>query len=329
MDLLKTWNSLPHGGGGKLRLKAGRQDKGLIDVDEYGRVYWIGESYQDYKYSDVERLAKQGNLLFIDETLFLWEFPVEMFKAFKEVYVLTYLFKGSALCPFFQYHEIPYKMMSVTKNNGVYMLTSYNGDDAEVELYKQLITFNQDSKATNYRAGALSKKWFKSNIKNSNSPAAKELKNHLNNFFRNQNKAKAKDIMWTCGKDYYPYIKGAGYTEIRKLTKEEKRLPKREYDRLRTRNSCFIAVNARATNDFRDRSVLAYCHNMFLNPYIVKFFARKGIEFDENTFALSCLIQWIWRSCIRDRKPIKLYIPALRMRTLFGDWLCRDKNNDT
>ena len=102
MDLLKTWNSLPHGGGGKLRLKAGRQDKGLIDVDEYGRVYWIGESYQDYKYSDVERLAKQGNLLFIDETLFLWEFPVEMFKAFKEVYVLTYLFKGSALCPFFQ-----------------------------------------------------------------------------------------------------------------------------------------------------------------------------------------------------------------------------------
>ena len=135
--------------------------------------------------------------------------------------------------------------------------------------------------------------------------------------------------MWTCGKDYYPYIKGAGYTEIRKLTKEEKRLPKREYDRLRTRNSCFIAVNARATNDFRDRSVLAYCHNMFLNPYIVKFFARKGIEFDENTFALSCLIQWIWRSCIRDRKPIKLYIPALRMRTLFGDWLCRDKNNDT
>ena len=37
--------------------------------------------------------------------------------------------------------------------------------------------------------------------------------------------------------------------------------------------------------------------------------------------ALSEMLQWVWRSAIRDDKPINLYIPSRRMRELLIDWI--------
>lgn len=42
---------------------------------------------------------------------------------------------------------------------------------------------------------------------------------------------------------------------------------------------------------------------------------------DEDAYALSEMLQWIWRSSIRDGKPINIYIPSKRMRTLLMNWL--------
>ena len=66
------------------------------------------------------------------------------------------------------------------------------------------------------------------------------------------------------------------------------------------RDSC----NTRATNEYRNRNALAYCVNRFLNPDYVKYFAEHGVEIDQDMFALSEMIQWIWRSAIREGKPI-------------------------
>jgi hypothetical protein len=33
------------------------------------------------------------------------------------------------------------------------------------------------------------------------------------------------------------------------------------------------------------------------------------------------MIQFIWRSAIRDGKPIHLFVPSERMRTLLKDWM--------
>ena len=42
---------------------------------------------------------------------------------------------------------------------------------------------------------------------------------------------------------------------------------------------------------------------------------------DEDAYALSVMVQWIWRSAIRDGDEIYLYIPSSRMRTLLLDWI--------
>jgi hypothetical protein len=83
----------------------------------------------------------------------------------------------------------------------------------------------------------------------------------------------------------------------------------------------WVAMNYRATNKFKTKTALAYMLNRYINPFFISFFSKKNIELNQDGFALSELIQWIWRSAIRDYKPIVLYIPSQRMRTLLEDFL--------
>ncbi|MBD2746167.1 hypothetical protein IC232_05570 [Microvirga sp. BT688] len=66
---------------------------------------------------------------------------------------------------------------------------------------------------------------------------------------------------------------------------------------------------------------LAYLCNVFHNPLIKGYFEDRGITVYEELHALSEMIQWVWRSQIRDSKPIKAFIPSERMRSLFIRWL--------
>ena len=63
---------------------------------------------------------------------------------------------------------------------------------------------------------------------------------------------------------------------VRRMTEEEKNLPKRERERVEKRLQCFVPLNARASNEFRDRSVLVYAANLYTNPYVRRFFELKN-----------------------------------------------------
>ena len=52
-----------------------------------------------------------------------------------------------------------------------------------------------------------------------------------------------------------------------------------------------------------------------------KFYQKHGIEVDEDIYALSIMVQWIWRSAIRDGNKVNLYIPSKRMRTILIKWI--------
>ena len=123
------------------------------------------------------------------------------------------------------------------------------------------------------------------------------LKANMVNFFKQICKGKSDDNMWCTFKDYKNKCKGDSYTKG------------------------FVTCDARATNQYRNKKNLAYCINRFSNPMILKFFTSKGVTVDEDTYALSELIQWIFRSQLRDNKPINLYIPSSRMRELLIQWL--------
>lgn len=88
----------------------------------------------------------------------------------------------------------------------------------------------------------------------------------------------------------------------------------------RFRNN-FLQTNARATNKYRGCTDIAYMVNRFADPNIMKFFHTHNIAVDADAYAQSEMLQWIWRSAIRDGKPINLYIPSRRMRELLIDWI--------
>ena len=145
----------------------------------------------------------------------------------------------------------------------------------------------------------------------------------MRHFFGNIAKARAVDeaIMWTCQEQYRGKIAGKGYTQARSLTKHELTLSEEEKKKLQKRADCFVSLNAKATNDYRNRWALAYCANMYMQPLMLGFFEDSGLEVKEELYAVSCLIQWIFRSRIRDGKEIKLYLPSPRMRELYQGWL--------
>ena len=68
---------------------------------------------------------------------------------------------------------------------------------------------------------------------------------------------------------------------------------------------------------------MAYCVNIFLKPDEKRYFMAHNVNVLEDEAALSTMIQWIWRSAIRDGEEIWIYIPSKRMRELLINWIKR------
>ena len=136
--------------------------------------------------------------------------------------------------------------------------------------------------------------------------------------------ANPSDVMWSCPKESRKDIAPRGYKYTRELTDEEKKgRTNAQIEEYIDGNGlrCWVASNARATNSYSDRHVLAYMLNLNPNPEILKYFAKQGVNFSKDEFALAGLIQWVWRSAIRKGEPITLYLPSPRMKRLFTEWL--------
>jgi hypothetical protein len=83
----------------------------------------------------------------------------------------------------------------------------------------------------------------------------------------------------------------------------------------------FIPLNTKATNEFKDKTVLIYALNRFMDVPLKRYLENRGVEVNQDLWALNELLQWIFRSAIRDGKPIKIYIPSRRMRSLLLEWI--------
>lgn len=195
--------------------------------------------------------------------------------------------------------EFEYKSVKYNKETKLYELCEYDIENEDRSKLRELINIYYGKMNTNYfvRASAwnneLSTNWFK----NADISQINQLRKNLINWFNNINKTKSKENLWTTKKSVSQKLKGKSYTKS------------------------FIPMNTRATNEYKNTRYLAYIYNRFLNPIESNFFKSYGITVDEDLLAVSDLLQWIWRSQIRDGKEIELYIPSKRMRDLLIKYL--------
>lgn len=269
-----------------------------IDPDT-GLVTWNEDKkHKSTAYDYIKNLCKNKSLYVYKDDMFMWTFPVHIFESFKDVYILTYLFDAQIQKYYYDFHKLDYEYYYATDEFGEYTFIQGVYDDRDVkEKLKGLIdVYEGNLNKIGDLDFSLSKSWY-----SKRKDSLTVLKNNTENYFKNIVKAKSKDIIWTTFKNYKPDVKGRGYSRS------------------------FIPLNLRATNDYMDRHYLAYTVNLFMNPVIKKFFYKQGVETNEDLYAISELLQWIWRSAIRNDEKIYLYLPSKRMRELFFKWLNNEK----
>lgn len=131
-------------------------------------------------------------------------------------------------------------------------------------------------------------------------------------FFANQRTTK-NQRMWTCFKRDKKYFKDP--------KQKKKDGSQKDCSYLSPRKNFWVPCSTRATNKLGKRTHIGYLVNRFPPPEYSHFFSSKGIKFDGEGFALSEMIQFIWRSAIRNNKEIVLYIPSQRMKRLLKNYL--------
>lgn len=271
-----------------------------LEMEENGNAKWIGTEGPT-RFADVRQLCSEGRLkTYVAEgdgevSRGIFEvFPVSVFESFEETILLTYLLDGQIFKGYLDICNMKYDFWYVEANNGQFRLTMIPQPFVKMD-YKSLIHICDAEKINAVGNGfyALSRSWYEKDDKRSEA-----VSKNLYNYFHNVTKAKKGKRIWTTFSSKMEAVADKGHYA-----------------------NCFIACNTRATNDYRGCDKLAYLVNRFIMPSYSILFSRNKVMVSNRLFALQEMLQWIWRSAIRDGKPIDLYIPSERMRNLLVEWL--------
>lgn len=283
--------------------------KGLIKVEDDFRVSWVDSENHLSRYTNLINLANKELLYFVHGSLLMWTFPIEVFREgiFAQIFILTHRFESQLQSYYYHYFKLEYKKYAVYPKDNKYEIRQCDYDEDEKEWKKEVkkkihVLENQKMNKlgdvyydvrNHPHKTSLSKTWYEKNP-----DLIKIIQNNLTNYFTNIVKSKSTERLWTSFKDDINRIKSKNVT-------------KRQW----------LACNAKATNDYGDKTTLAYLINRYVDTFYDDFFQVRGISVNQDEYALSEMLQWIWRSAIRNGGEVYIYIPSMRMRRLLEQYL--------
>jgi hypothetical protein len=236
-------------------------------------------------------LCNRRVLLFVGGKIIVWELSPDLLNSFKEVWFCTYQYKGTVLDTYLISNGFQVQITTIPTNK-------------KPSDYKPLITIIEEDKLNAIGA----EKYSLSYTAMEEVETLEVLRKNLMNFFITKCcNATAKDRIWT------------SYKEKRDVNNRiiivNKVIAGKNYFKQ------WLPFNTKATNEYSNCHNVAYLCNIFLNVDIKTVASKKGHPVDEDMHALNEMIQFIWRSAIRNQESINLYIPSARMRNLFKSWL--------
>lgn len=289
---------------------------GDIEIsEEDGMISWVGaELGKKAKYKQFYNLCKAKAVYATrrSDTMLVTQMPVELFTRAKRVIIMTYMFKGNVLDNFLKLKKvevIPFTDVSPTIIDKQSIRDLIDLKPLDRKLLKLGMSV--------YAYGKMDKKGF----------------DLISNYIRSTGLsvgAKAKDTMYTCPKDISPVEMKSGKRVAPRgfLTYKTDLIDDDGNTLLDTKgkpktqdNFCWLHSGCRATNKYSYKWYLAHCYDRHPNLSVETYLYEYGSPIDKNVFALSEMLQWIWRSRIRNGEPIVLAIPNMRMHNLFLDWL--------
>lgn len=283
---------------------------GLAKIEDHGRVV-LTQPLSEYASTSFGRIAKEANKGTLyrssitgDESGYLvTQLPIELFLAAKEVTILTYMFEGSLLDNFLKLYGIDweYKTVNLRKTN-----------QEVIASLKENIKFKTLPAIDALNRFTLTFSWYEK-------ATATQLQ-LVGNAYRavmRQIKSDESRAIVTLPKDNaVKYLNDP----IRKSDrKRNTRYAGREKDK--PISNCYLSARSRATNDYADRDVVIHLYNRNPNMSVVEYFKSYGFYINSDQFALSEMIQFVFRSAVRNGKPISLFVASTRMKKLLQDWL--------
>lgn len=271
-------------------------------IDNTNKVTWIGPRGDDYdgKFLEVRDKILNGNVyMFEAGLLFIIQTPISFFKLVKKYTILTYMFECSDMATYFKMHGIKYQVDKQTIEEEMVLR----------KKYKELIEFIPAPRSIKREADKRNTN-FSYNYWTSRKPEElKKIRQTLGSYF-NSHGVLPSDFLYAVPKSI--------------SSPETDKDKKGKHVQIRGYKGCFIPYNSKATNKYKDKTVMLYMQNVYENINIQKYLTFSGFKKskeDNDNYSLSVMLQCIFRTAIRENGNIKLMILSNRMRKLLDDWL--------
>ncbi|WP_299901451.1 hypothetical protein [uncultured Ruegeria sp.] len=319
-------------------------DGRIVPTEKWDELYRKGNKTFDRSLYDK---AKSGALYRISEALFVLAIPKELLLKPKSVTIYTYLSEGSVLLQYLQ---------KLQNDHPDSFTLEVQRLDKEVEA-----VWREDV------AGALTvlsipeletQKWTHSAQLNTikTYQQCTSIGHKLRKFKdRELYGVDPRTVMLTCARGLWHDAATGQKPKAGRLSKHTRmfgRALKEEVynkdtevlDEIWTTNGVkFVPNTTRGTNDHIGYTTAVYLYNQYPNPQLLTFLGMKRDSKEAHRFsdayALTELVQWLFRSAIRvgglngteraytPRRRVTLYMPSQRMRNLLLNWLLSGEVN--
>jgi len=249
---------------------------------------------EDFKYADVKEMCRKKMLYaskrsnkFIVSCL-----PIDVLLCSKRVIILTYMFEGSVLEQFLSLHGVTWKPF-----------TEVDVPSIKPSEYRGLLSQVADRYYKPYTKQKLTQSaWARVSPEE-----VRQVEKTLVNIFHGVDAEK-------CGFAVPKYC-------VERTGKMKNRLVKPLGKVHREGRETWMYPKCRATNEYSHKTHLVYALDIYPNTAVQAYLMDMGCEVDESKYAISQLVQWLWRGCVRNGEPMTIAILAPRMRKLFERWL--------
>ena len=234
-------------------------------------------------------MAKAESLFAVGDNVLVWELPPILLKAVGSLTIHTFLAEGSLMAGFMRRNGINFTHDRDPLSEGQFR-----------EKAKRLIEIRDIPSVNRLKLSYSSQQRMTKADHKKVSGALKRIRERLMRGVPLENVmiTSSKDMWFTSTDRPGPFATGSRLFE----------------------STNWVPNTTRGTNDYRHCTHLIYLWDQHLNPRIAEFL---GVETQRHRdmYAISELIQWVYRSQIRDDQPVTLYLPSGRMRKLLQRWL--------
>lgn len=282
---------------GRLSLESG-EGVSIMKGAYYRRLYDLVDMGMVYCRSD---RGSRGTVVL--------QLPVELLTSSKEVILLTYMFEGSVMRKFLSLLNIDVKYINKCSNLSMPLL---KGSEEIIKEARGLINLRPTPNESSISRMPLTYNFY------ANIATKKDYETISKTIFNafHYSGRKAEETIVTAPEFTFRgtnLVRGSNGRAIPKYRKiSHPRLPK----------DLYLYSKCRATNEYSNKSVAIHAYNRYIQANLQGYFKEyTGEVLDSDMYALSELVQWVWRTRVRKGEPIDLYILSSRMKGLFEEWL--------